>query len=203
MTLLLVKKRFIFQLAKYLNSEDCDANKQLVLELLTYMYLITNSKLPIRKTVVRVLVSKDSNQIEPCLIKHLEYFMNNLKHLEKIELIKASNDLCSYILSCSENFAPGLRAVSSIAGKLFSFTCEFLNRLVSYLGYDLQQFNVNQQCSCIVLGAMKCIQYKSKKTFFVISTTQLEFSYFSFRSVMWISTCKQLHWRLSNVAVVF
>lgn len=91
------------------------------------MFLTVNQKLPIRKTIARALSGLDSQQIETCLVEQLQHL---IKNIETTDNQKIRNDLCSGILSCAENYAPGLRAVTSVAGEIFQFTVSFLNQLV-------------------------------------------------------------------------
>lgn len=98
--------------------------------MITYIFLTVNPKLPIRKTIVRVLSGLDSDQIESCIAEHLQCF---IKKINAKDGHKVYNELCSCILSCTENYAPGLRAVSTVAGDLFNFTVNFLKQLVAFL----------------------------------------------------------------------
>lgn len=100
---------------------------------MTYLFLTASPKLPIKKTIVRILNNSDSHKIEVCLANHLQNFINDLKTSSKTEGFKASNVLCNYCLSCAENYAPGLRALSSVARELFSFVSDYLKQLVSHL----------------------------------------------------------------------
>lgn len=88
--------------------------------------------MPIKKTIVRILNGLDSEEIETYLAGYLLKFIETTTHTDNY---KTHNEICSYILSCTENYPPGLRAVSSVAGELFEFTVGFLKKLVVYVMY--------------------------------------------------------------------
>lgn len=94
------------------------------------MFLTVNQKLPIRKTLLRVLGGLDGRQIQNCVAAHLQSFVESISETEGH---RAYNDVCNGILSCTENFPPGLRAVTSVAGDVFNFTVDFLKQLVQFV----------------------------------------------------------------------
>lgn len=121
------------QLSAYLELPD-DGNKHFVAKLMTYVFLTVGVKLPIRKTIVRILVSSQLYLIEIYLVEHLKMFINDMKNKsDTSHLALEPNEVFGYIMSCLDNFAPGLRAVTSVAEEVFHFTFTMLQQYTNRL----------------------------------------------------------------------
>lgn len=123
---------FYLQLGSFLKSQSCLEHKESVVNLLTFIFLTINPKLPIKKTIIRILQSSESAQIEACLAKHLQYFIKAAEKLSEVD-ISLCNEICNYTISCTENYPPGLRAISSVAPDALKFVTRFLKQLVCFL----------------------------------------------------------------------
>lgn len=118
------------QLSAYLQNREDNINRQFVAKLFTYLYLTINAKLPIRKRITRILHNAKSNIITCYLTEHLQLFMTKAKNESHLKLQK-QNEYLSILLSCVENFQPGLDAVSSIVKEVFSFAVDVFYELIN------------------------------------------------------------------------
>lgn len=91
-----------------------------------------SAKFPIRKTVTRILFNTDSNIVKCKLAEHLQLFMINARtESDANTKLKKQNEVLSIVLSCVENFQPGLDAVSSIVKDIFNYAIDVFYQLIN------------------------------------------------------------------------
>lgn len=102
--------------------------------LLTYLFLTVDTKHPIRKTILKVLLTANNELVKKTLSQNIVYLIKVVKEDSNCTFAK-QYDIVINVQNCFNNFPLGIESISSIIDYVISYIMDIFLNLVELLRY--------------------------------------------------------------------
>ncbi|XP_017786652.1 PREDICTED: thyroid adenoma-associated protein homolog [Nicrophorus vespilloides] len=133
------QQRYLKNLTTNIPAEDYDS----VLNIVCYIFLYLDSKHPIKKTAVRILLTMESKHVVNALtVQLICYISPGSMNLSILEKLNEENAIIVNLTTCFNNFPPGVEALSCTIDFIYKFAYNTFIKAAGYLDKEPEENTV-------------------------------------------------------------